>query len=394
MSTSQKLFTKDTTLILLGSFCYMSSSMLINPLIVGFTHSIGASAIIAGAITAIMNLTSLLFRPFAGQLTDRLSKFKIALFGGVLLLLDSIGYAIAHAVWLVAVFRVINGLGFALCSVCMATWLASLLPRNRIGTGMGYYGMMNALGMAIAPALGIFMYHTVGYRWAFMCAALFSLTLIILIQFIANHGQPRVITPPSQPAHTTHHLQIVQHQVVPVALIIMLLSIPYFATQSYIVEYVAARHLHVLVGSFFIIYAIILLAMRLSLKDYFDRLPFRYFLLAGIICNLVGMIGLTYLVNNWMMLVAAFGLAGGYGVMYSVCQATALLVAPISEQGLANSTFYIGMDSGMVLGPLIGGTLFDFVPYSWFYPVLMITLPLAAIVFLRYHRALEQTSVK
>ena len=106
------------------------------------------------------------------------------------------------------------------------------------------------------------------------------------------------------------------------------------------------------------------------------------------------MIGLTYLVNNWMMLVAAFGLAGGYGVMYSVCQATALLVAPISEQGLANSTFYIGMDSGMVLGPLIGGILFDFVPYSWFYPVLMITLPLAAIVFLRYHRALEQTSVK
>lgn len=204
MNTSQKLFTKDTTLILLGSFCYMSSSMLINPLIVGFTHSIGASAIIAGAITAIMNLTSLLFRPFAGQLTDRLSKFKIALFGGVLLLLDSIGYAIAHAVWLVAVFRVINGLGFALCSVCMATWLASLLPRNRIGTGMGYYGMMNALGMAIAPALGIFMYHTVGYRWAFMCAALFSLTLIILIQFIANHGQPRVNHASSQPPVSRH----------------------------------------------------------------------------------------------------------------------------------------------------------------------------------------------
>ena len=389
MSSSSKIFTKDSVLILLGSFCYMSSSMLINPLIVGFTHSIGASAIIAGAITALMNFTSLLFRPFAGQLTDRLSKFKIALFGGILLLIDSVGYALAHAVWIVALLRIVNGLGFALCSVCMATWLASLLPRNRIGTGMGYYGMMNALGMAVAPALGIFVYHTVGYRWAFMCAAVFSLTLIILIQFIANHGIPRVTkTGPQSP--TTHGFKIVQPSVVPIALIIMLLSIPYFATQSYIVEYVAARHLHVVVGSFFIIYAVILLAMRLSLKDYFDQLPFHYFLIAGIICNLLGMVGLTYLYNNWMLVLAAFGLAGGYGIMYSVCQATALLVTPLEEQGLANSTFYIGMDSGMVLGPLIGGILFDFVPYNWFYPVLLITLPLAALVFLKFRRTLTR----
>ncbi|WP_369385890.1 hypothetical protein [Lacticaseibacillus manihotivorans] len=40
MPTQKKLFTKDTILILLGSFCYMSNSMLVNPLIVGFTTSL------------------------------------------------------------------------------------------------------------------------------------------------------------------------------------------------------------------------------------------------------------------------------------------------------------------------------------------------------------------
>ncbi len=362
----------------------MSSSMLINPLIVGFTHSLGASALVAGIVAAVMNLCSLFFRPFAGQLTDRVSKFRLAFLGGVLLLIAGVGYAISPSPWLVVVFRIVNGFGFALCSVCMATWLSGLLPRDRIGTGMGYYGMMNALGMAIAPALGIFVYGRLGYRWAFLCATCFSLTLIVLIQFVANHGEPVA----HRAAPTSGHLRIVQPRVVPIALLIMILSLPYFATQSYIVEYVASRHLHVAVGSFFLIYAAILLVMRLALKDYFDRVPFYVFLAAGILSNLVGMLGLTFLVNNWMMVVAAFGLAGGYGLMYSVCQATALLVAPLDQQGLANSTFYIGMDSGMVLGPIIGGALFDMLPYSWFYPALMLTLPLAAVVYWCYRRSL------
>ncbi|WP_461213306.1 MFS transporter [Lacticaseibacillus sp. GG6-2] len=385
MPTTKKLFTKDTVLILLGSFCYMSNSMLVNPLIVGFTTSLGESAMIAGFIAAVMNLTSLLFRPFAGQLTDRVSKFRLALIGGCLLLIAGIGYATAVSGWMIAIVRIINGLGFALCSVCMATWLSGLLPRDRIGAGMGYYGMMNALGMAIAPALGIWVYQTFNYRLAFLCAAMLSLALIIMIQFIADRGEPR-----QQTQAKSGKMRIVQPKVVPVAIIIMLLSIPYFATQSYLVEYVASRHLHVMVGSFFLIYAAILLALRLGLKDYFDRLPFRYFLLAGVIANGIGMLGMWHLVNNWMMLIAAFGLAGGYGVMYSVCQATSLLIAPLNEQGLANSTFYIGMDAGMVLGPIIGGVLFGSLPHIWFYPALLVTLPLVGIVYLFFHKQLAQ----
>lgn len=383
MAKTNRIFNRDTTLILLGSFCYMSNSMLVNPLIVGFTTSLGESAVVAGLIAAMMNLTSLVFRPFAGQVTDRVSKYRLALIGGILLLVAAIGYVTAISGWMLIIVRIINGLGFALCSICMATWLAGLLPRDRIGAGMGYYGMMNALGMAVAPALGIFMYQHFGYRVAFMCAVVLSGLLLIMIQFISDHGEP---LPQPDKATKPHHL--IQRQVVPVAIMIMLLAIPYFATQSYLVEYVASRHFHVMVGSFFLIYAVILLVLRLGLKDYFDRLPYRYFLLAGLISNLVGMIGMAYLFNNWMMLVAAAGLAGGYGVMYSVCQATSLLIAPLEEQGLANATFYIGMDSGMVLGPVIGGGLFDFLPHSLFYPALMITVPLVILVYVIYHRQL------
>lgn len=385
-TTSPKMFTRDTSLLLVATFCYMCSSMLVTPLIVGFTHGLGASTLLAGTIASMMNLCSLALRPIAGQLTDRVTKYRLALIGGSLILVATAGYALSVAPWMVFLFRLVNGVGFALSSICLATWFSGLLPRDRMGAGMGYYGMMNALGMAIAPALGIWIYHQFGYRTAFGLASVASAIILITIQFVGDRGAA-----PQRPTKRPHHLRIVQPKVVPLTLILMLLSIPYFATQSYIVAYVADRHLPVSAGSFFVIYAIILLVLRLALKDYFDRVGFRWFLLAGIICNLVGMWGLTVMTNNWLMVVAAAGLAGGYGLMYSVCQATALLVAPVNEQGLANSTFYIGMDTGMVLGPIIGGALFDAVPIAWFYPALMVTLPLAALVYLIFRKQLRRS---
>ena len=67
--------------------------------------------------------------------------------------------------------------------------------------------------------------------------------------------------------------------------------------------------------------------------------------------------------------------------MFSICQAKALMVVSPHEHGIANSTFYIGVDLGMSLGPITGGLISDFLPISWFYPMMMITLPLIVLVY-------------
>ncbi|MCE2138126.1 MFS transporter, partial [Streptococcus thermophilus] len=93
---------------------------------------------------------------------------------------------------------------------------------------------------------------------------------------------------------------------------------------TYIVSYVAARHFHVAAGVFFPVYAGILLVLRIILRDWFDRVPFKRFIWLCLIFNLLGLIGLTDM-NNWaMLLLGAAGLAAGYGLMFSICQAKAL----------------------------------------------------------------------
>ena len=178
----QKVYSRDIILILAASFCYMSSTMLVTPLITGFAGSLGASAALMGMIGGLMNLCSLVCRPFAGNLADRLSKYKVSFVGAGLILIGCAGYVLAGNEAMVIAARLINGVGFACCSVCMSTWMSNLLPREKIGSGMGLYGTMNALGMAIAPAIGVSVYQSLGYRAAFLIAAAFAaLTGLIIL---------------------------------------------------------------------------------------------------------------------------------------------------------------------------------------------------------------------
>ncbi len=78
-----RLYTPDVKLVLMASFFFLMSPMLINPVIAGFAHGIGANSVLAGTIAGLTNLTSLVLRPLAGNLTDRVSKYRLTFVGAV-----------------------------------------------------------------------------------------------------------------------------------------------------------------------------------------------------------------------------------------------------------------------------------------------------------------------
>lgn len=374
-----KLYSRDILFILMASFFYFASPMLVTPLITGFSGSLGASAALMGTIGGLMNLCALFCRPFVGNLADRLSKYKVSFAGGLLQMIACLGYIFAVSPAMIVAARIVNGVGFACCSVCMSTWMSNMLPKEKIGSGMGLYGTMNALAMAAAPAIGIRVYQTIGHRAAFVLAMIFALLTAVIIQFVKDKGLP-VEQGSREKSSSSRSLQICDRKVIPIALIIMLFSIPYCATQSFLVTYTETRQINVAVSWFFPLYAIALLVLRLSLKSLFDRLPFKVFLLAGSACAAAGILFLAFMRNNLEMLLAAVFMAGGYGIMCSVCQSTAILLAGEARRGLANSTYYIGLDLGMALGPVIGGVLMGIVNIRWFYPILLVTVPAAILV--------------
>ena len=375
-----KLLTRDVRLILVASFFYMACPMMVTPLITGFSESLGASAVLMGLVGGMMNIVSLCCRPFVGNLADKISKYRLTSIGSILMILSCLGYVLAPSPAVIVAACVVNGVGFSCCSVCMATWISNLLPKERIGAGMGLYGTMNALAMAMAPALGISLYGHIGYRAAFVIATVMAVMVVVTIQFVHNKGEVQ------HQAATSRHGSFVAVDVLPVAAIIMLFAIPYCATQSFLVSYIAARDLSVSASFFFPLYAAGLLVLRLSLANWFDKKPFYFFFSMCSICLLISLYFLNAMDDNLLLFAAAAFMAAGYGIMCSVCQSTAILLVGEEKRGLANSTYYIGFDLGMALGPIFGGFLYGHVNIALFYPVLALVVPAAVLVYVLNRR--------
>ena len=383
MEKKQSIYTKDVILVMAASFFFMFSVMFVTPLINGYAISLGASAVFAGIITGIMSVVSMFLRPVAGNLTDRFSKYSLSFIGGVLILIGVAGYCLSPSGNWLLIFRLINGTGFVLATVCMTTWLAFLVQRNHVGEAMGFYGLMNALAMALAPALAINLYKVIGYKSALWLAVVAAILMIISIQFVGDHAKPKINSSKKR------KIKIIQKDAIPIALLTTFFAIPYFITQADIVVYVERQHFSIAVGYFFVIYAIALLLIRIGLKKYFDLIRFGFWFWLSLIATILFLIVAAFMVNNWLMGFAAIMLSIGYGVIYSVNQSTALMLAPIEEQGLASSTFYLGLDIGMAAGPMIGGVTAQNLAPAYFYPVLLVIVPIILIVYFVYRKKLN-----
>ncbi len=367
-----------------ASFFFMFSTMFVNPLINGYAKELGASSAFAGIIVGIMSLAAMFLRPVAGNLTDKFSKYRLSFIGGALIFVGIMGYVLTPSSGWLLLFRLINGTGYVLCTVCMTTWLAFLVPRQHVGEAMGFYGLMNALAMALAPAVSINIYQKIGYRTSLVASAVSALLMIVAIQFVGDHALPK-----KRVRTQKKSFKIIQFNVLPVAILTTLFAIPYFVTQADIVTYVEQKHLTVAVGSYFLIYAVVLLIIRVGLKRYFDTVRFGVWFWLSLVSTAAYIILLAIMNNDWQMALAAALMASGYGIIYSVLQSTALLLAPIEEQGLASATFYLGLDIAMAFGPMISGVIDSALPIEWFYPVELVLVPLILVVYFIWRKRLN-----
>lgn len=407
-----RLITRDVALVMLATFFFMASNMTITPIVAGYGETLGATGAMMGVIAGVMSFVSLFCRPIAGNLSDLVSKRLLVAAGTTLYIVAGVLYCTANSTGMLIAARVVNGLGFACGSVCLATWVSLLLPIRHMGAGMGLYGIVNALAIAVGPALGIRLHQLVGYHLTFIASLVMNVFTLIVVMLVRNGGNPArrkagaragqtdqtgtagmaTVSQTPHQSHRSHRLHLsnlVEPRAIPLVVVFMMFAIPYFANQSFLVDYIAARHLAASSDLFFVCYAVALLLMRLTMKDLFDSKGFRFWLIVCSIMMLGALAFLSCMTNDWYLLGAGIGMAGGYGLMSSVTQAQAVVIAGRERSGMANGTYYMGIDLGMALGPILAGVFYEHLPIAWFYPVFMVTIPLAWAVYAGFARMIH-----
>ena len=362
------VYTRDVILIMIAAFFYMFCSMSTVPIVAGYAESIGASGIVMGIVSALTTGIAVVCRPITGNLSDRIAKVRLVVTGCILMFTAFLGYVLVPNLWFLIIMRCLQGAGYACCSIGMSTWLTMLLPKEKMGSGVGVYGTINALAMAVSPTISIRTRELWGYHVSFLIAAAAALIALTLSLMIRDRGTP--VCADTKQGRTPRRL--VYPLALPIALALALISIPYTANKSFLVSYVENTGLAVRPDLFFTLYAVTLVLLRVSLRKLYDKVTYPTFLLLCSFSMIGSLVSLCFMKSSLLMLIGAIFMAGSYGIMYSVSQSAIAAVAPADQRGIAMGTYYLGLDVGSAIGPIVGGFLYGHIDLRLFYPLLCV----------------------
>ncbi len=345
-----------------ANFTLYFSFMVVTPLFPLYLSEVfGATKDQTGMVLSGYALTALLIRPFSGFLVDSFPRKLVLLVCYGLFALFFGGYLVAGSLLFFCILRTLHGAPMGATTVANSTVAIDVLPSSRRAEGIGYYGLSNNLGTAIAPTIGMLI-----YQWTHNYDLIFLISLLTAsIGFFINSTlklKPRPLVELKTPVSLDRFILL---KGMPEALCIALYSFSYGVVSTYIAIY-AKEELGITTGTglFFTLLCVGLISSRLVGARGLRKGRVTENATSGVIISLVGYLVFAAFHNAWGFYGAAFIVGLGNGHMFPAFQTMFINLAPNSQRGTANSTLFTAWETGVGLGIILGGVVAEFFSYG------------------------------
>lgn len=383
MSLSEsKLWTNNFVLTALVNFltalCFYLLMIIISKYAIKtFNSSLGE----AGFSASIFIIGGLVARLFCGKWIGLIGYKKTLYIGVVLSLVMSCLYFCVNNVSLLLIIRFMHGAGFGITTTATATIAAIIIPKERYGEGIGYYGLSQILATAIGPFVGMLLIQHGSFNAIFMVCSIVSGACLLITPLISL---PKLELTNEQLKEIKQFRldSFFEIKVIPISAICMIVFLCYSTVISFLAVYSEQINLVNAASFFFIVYAMVIVVARPITGRLFDVKGENLIIYPAIAIFTIGIILFSQAYTGYILLLAA-GLIGiGVGTIQPSTQAIAVKLVPRHRIGLANSTYFALSDIGMGLGPIIAGFLIPFTGYRGMYVAVSIC---GAFCILLYH---------
>ena len=147
----KKLLNKNFLLLIALSLTTSLGYSMISTLVSSYAVSFGAQISAAGVIAGIFSISALLCRPFGGFITDLMNKKWLCVLTTVSIALIMAAYSLCSNMWPLMAVRIFHGAVFGLNSTVNMALATEYIPEDRMGQGLGYYGLGQVLSQIIGP---------------------------------------------------------------------------------------------------------------------------------------------------------------------------------------------------------------------------------------------------
>lgn len=159
-SPREQLWSTTFVLVVVSTLCCFMVGQGLNSSTSVYVALYGGTTAYAGVLGAVFSGAAAVVRLLSGPLIDGRGRRIVMLVGFAVLIVGTVGPLLTRDVAPFVVFRILQGAGFSAVTTASATAAADALPASRMGEGIGYYGLGQALSMSVGPALALALVST------------------------------------------------------------------------------------------------------------------------------------------------------------------------------------------------------------------------------------------
>ncbi len=329
---------------------------------------LGASATLVGVVVATFACVETVFKTTWGGLADRIGRRPVVLGGLLLSSAAPILMALLRVPALFVPLRLVDGTGSAALWPSAAAAIAERARDEQRATAMGTLNMFFLSGLALGPILGLFVSGWAGdYRVGFYVASALLLLAAAVAAQVFRGPHPGPHAPRERPAGRGIRgvVRTVGGSPVLFAMLavafVQMVGVGLLAPILVIYAHEVVQLSDQVIGAVFLVIVLAVAAASVPGGRLADRMGRSRTVAWGMTLASAGMwlLPLAGKGNLPVLGVSAALLGGSYAISSPAWLALMSEVAPPGSTGLVMGASETAQGAGLVIGPLLGGVLYD-----------------------------------
>ena len=348
------LYSPTFLALALANFFTMSSisTFFLFPL---FITGRGGTKADIGIMMAVFTIASIFCRPWISEMIDRIGRKKCYTIACLILSLLPLAYLyfdgeISSFYTSMLFVRILHGVGMALSFTSVLTYVADIIPKDRLNEGLGMFGVTALVGLAVGPIIAELIIRQFGFAIFFVTSSILALVGLLLHLPLAEsyvHKNPDSDSP-------SFFSVLKNKRRIYVVILAFLFGFGLSAVFGFLTPFAEEQQL-AFISYFFITYSAAAILMRFFGGRLADRVGEGRIIPYAFIVIGLGILMIIFLRGNLLLIISGFISGSGHGLLYPCLNAIAVRNEPQDIRGKIMGIFTGGIDTGVFLGSILLG---------------------------------------
>src|SRR5712675_1743968 len=158
-------------------------------------QSLGESPLQLNVAITCYLLSLAVFIPISGWTADRFGARRVFTGAIIVFTLGSIGCGFSNSLWMLVLFRIVQGMGGAMMVPVGRLVLLRTVPKSELVRAMSYVSVPALIGPVIGPPLGGFIVTYASWHWIFFINIPIGMIGVVLVRLFIDNIRETIVRP-------------------------------------------------------------------------------------------------------------------------------------------------------------------------------------------------------